>query len=407
MRSCSPVRTLAPALMCLLLMGCASNQMSGPAPVRIGSLIPVTALHIPTWVASLKAAARDVNQHGGIQGRPVRIENCDDGQNPNGAQTCARKLVADHVIAVAGSLTALSMVETPILDEAGIPQVGNQALNPEDFTLPTAFPLDGGLYVDTAGELFGAKQRGLQSVFVVTYDNPTGKLFLGLVTQLCQAIGLNLVGQAFVPLAATNFSSYAAAAVQSHADLVFPQMPDPSLSGFLTASKQAGGRYALAMPYGEIPPNEMAELGGAQGPTENSVEFSGVPPVGALDVFPALRTYKADMDALLASGDEAAAVGGRTGGTLEGWLAVMVIAKLAKSLHTVSARSLLQALRTRPTVDTLGLTAPWRPGSNGPPSMPRITNGAGYFIAQKNGVDVLVDPKPFDVFKALGMNTGI
>jgi ABC-type branched-subunit amino acid transport system substrate-binding protein len=404
MWSLSRVPAMVAALgVCLLMAGCAVGSTTGPRPVKIGALVPVKALHLPHFVAALQAAARDVNAHGGIQGRPVVIDNCDDFQDPNQSQYCARRLVADRVIATAGSMTALSEVEAPILDEAGIPQVGSEALSPEDTYLPTAFPLDGGIFTQTAGELFGAKRRGLHSVFVATYDNPTGKLIVQIVSQLARAAGLAFLGAVYIPIAATSFAPYAQSAMQSHADLVLPNMPPPSLEGFLGASKQAGARYSVGLPYGAVEPRDIAMLGGASGPTEGSLEFAGIPPVSATDVFPALRTFKADMDAELAAGDPAAAPDERTGGPLTAWLSVQVIARVANTLAVPTAANLAHALRTSPTVDTFGLTAPWTPGKTGPEAFPRVTNAAGYFITQRKGVEVLVDPTPFDTFKAVGL----
>jgi ABC-type branched-subunit amino acid transport system substrate-binding protein len=389
----------------LLLAGCAMGHPSSPAPVRIGSLVPVTALHIGNFLAALQASARDVNAHGGIQGRPVVIDNCDDQQDPNVSQACARQLVADHVIATAGSLTALSEVEAPILDAAGVPQVGSEALSPEDTYLPTAFPLDGGIFSQTAGELFGARRRGLRGVFVATYDNPTGQLIVQLVSQLARVAGLTFLGQVYIPIAATNFTSYVRSAIQAHADFVLPNMPPPSLDYFLAASRQVGARYVVGLPYGALRPKEVQALGGAAGPTENAVEFAGIPPVRETDAFPALRTFKADMDAELAAGDQDAAPDQRTGGPVTAWLSVQIIARVAQTLPVLDAANLAHALRALPTVDTLGLTPPWTPGKTGPMAFPRVTNSAGYFITQRNGVEVLADPTPFDAFKAVGMTS--
>jgi ABC-type branched-subunit amino acid transport system substrate-binding protein len=371
--------------------------------VKIGSLTSASALHTPNILAALRAAARGVNAHGGIHGRPVVIDECDDQQDPNQSQVCARRLIADGVIATGGSVTALGEVEAPILDAAGIPEVGSEALSPEDTYLPTAFPLDGGIFTLVAGELFGAKRRGLHGVFVATYDNPTGKLIAHIVSQLAKMPGLTFEGEVYIPMAATNFAPYAEAAVQSHADLVLPAMPPPSLEGFLLASRQAGAKYATGLQYGAVTPRDIVAMGGASGPTENSVEFASIPPVSATDAFPALRTFEADMDAEVAAGDRAAAADQRTGLSVTAWLSVQIIARVAATLPGINAANLISALRTTPTVDTLGLTPPWTPGKTGPAGYPRVTNPAGYFITQRKGVEVLVDPTPFDTFKAVGL----
>jgi ABC-type branched-subunit amino acid transport system substrate-binding protein len=387
----------------LVLTGCGSGPSSVPTPIRIGSLVPVTGLQLPNWEAALEASARDVNAHGGIRGRHVQIDNCDDQNDPNQAEFCARQLVTDGVIATAGNITGFSMVEAPILDEAGIPQVGGVALNQEDLTLPTAFPLDGGGVGQIAGSIFGAKRRGLHSFFLATYDTPPGRLEVQLARQIARTAGIDFVGEAYIPPQASDFTPYAQAAIQAHADVIWPGIAPFQTVQLLDTAHRIGAKYMVAFPHGQLEPKDLAALGGAKGITEGSIEFGAMPPVTATDQFPALKTFNADMDAELAAGNKAAASDQRTAGSVTAWLAVQVIAKLASTLPTIDAASVLHALRTSAFVETLGLTPPWTPGRTGPALFPRVTNPTGYFISQRNGVEVLAEPTLFNPFQAMGL----
>lgn len=376
---------------------------SGPAPVRIGSLIPVSGLGLSHYVAAFRAAARDVNAHGGVRGRPVEIDLCDDRNDPNQAQVCARQLVADGVIATAANVSQFSMVEGPILDEAGIPEVGGEALNPEDSTLPTEFPLDGGIVDQLAGGVVGMLRRGLRSLLVVAVDTPAERQLAQLAGQLVRATG-GLSSTAFVPLAASDLTSYVQAAMQARTDVVFIALPPSMTVPFLVASKRAGARYVVMVPHGELRPRDIVTMGGRDALTENDIQFSGLPPLSASDRFPALRQFLADMDAELAAGDRNAAPELRNSGVVSVWLSVLIIAREASTLATVDAAHLLRALRTRPTVDTMGLTPPWTPGLTGPSLLPRMTNLSGYLVTQRDGVDVLVDPTPLNPFEVLHLS---
>ncbi len=332
----------------------------------------------------------------------VEIDNCDDTSDPNLAQGCARKLVADGVIATAGNLTGFGMVEAPILDEAGIAQVGTTALSAEESNLPTSFPLEGGLPEQLTGAIVSMKRRGLHSMFIASYDQPTGKLADRQIRGVARALGLVVAGDVYIPSAATDFSSYAQAAIDSKADVLVPALPAPPIVALVAASNQAGARYKVAYAGGELEPRQIAVLGGARGVLNDALEFNGLPPLSATDRFPALRSFKADMDAEYAAGDRAASSGLRTPGNLGVWLSVQIIARLASALPAIDAPSLLRALQTSPTVDTLGLTPPWTPGKTGSPPFLRVTNPWGYFITQRNGVEVLVDPTPVNPYEALG-----
>jgi ABC-type branched-subunit amino acid transport system substrate-binding protein len=309
--------------------------------------------------------------------------------------------VHDHVIATAGNLTSLGLVEAPLLDEADIAQVGTEALSREEATLPTSFPLDGGLFEQLAGSLVSMKRQGLRSLFMAAFDQPTGKLADQQIRMVAKQAGLDFAGEVYIPGAATNFTSYVQGAIQSRADVVVPAMPGPSTVGFLVTCNQLHARFRVAYPGGELQPRQIQQLGGARGVLNEAIEFDAMPPLSATDRFPALRTFKADLDAEYAAGDKGAAPDLRTPGSLAVWLSVQIIGRIAGQVGALDARAFLRALRDSPSVDTLGLTPPWSPGKTGPPMSPRTTNPFGYFITQRSGEEVLVDPTPVNPYQAL------
>jgi ABC-type branched-subunit amino acid transport system substrate-binding protein len=395
---------LAAGLAVVVVAGdCGVAARPGPAPIRIGAIVSISGIGLGSTVPAYRAAERSINAHGGIRGRPVRVEVCDDRYDPNLAQACARQLISDGVIATAGDISGLSMVEDPILDEAGVPEVMNEAVNEEDFTLPSVFLLDGGIFVTIAGELVGMKRRGLRSLFAITGDVQTGQTIIQMTAQLSRAAGVNLAGNALVPLAATDLTSYVHTAMQSKADLVFPVLPPPLVIRFMQDSRRAGARYLVMVPSNEFTPRNIGEIGGREAITENDVEFGTLPPLSATDRFPALKSFQADMDAQLATGDRSAARDRRTGSSLSAWLAVRVIARETAALEVMDRGHLMKSMRTKPVIGTLGLTPPWSPGRTGLPNFPRVTNPYGYEGSQRNGVEVLVDPTPFNPMQVLGL----
>ncbi len=63
-------------------------------PIVIGSIHPVGTVeqNDPDVVAAIRAGARGVNCHGGIDGHPVTVDWCNEGGSPNTASACARKM---------------------------------------------------------------------------------------------------------------------------------------------------------------------------------------------------------------------------------------------------------------------------------------------------------------------------
>jgi branched-chain amino acid transport system substrate-binding protein len=196
------------ALLAALVASACGGQPAGPEPIRLGSLIDASGFQAGNVLAGAQAAVKDVNSHGGIRGRPIEVLNCDDQRDPNLALRCAHQLAAAGVVATVGNLTAFGQVEDPILDQAGIAQVGSYPLVPEDSTLPTGFPFDGGNPEQIAGEILQVKRRGLHSVFFLGPDEPPGVLDAGWTRLVARAAGIDFAGQSLVPTVASNLFPY-------------------------------------------------------------------------------------------------------------------------------------------------------------------------------------------------------
>ncbi|MFC7641131.1 ABC transporter substrate-binding protein [Streptosporangium lutulentum] len=85
--------------------------------VQIGALVPLTR---PGWVdagrhllAGLELAVRDVNDAGGIAGRPLELVVRDTAADPQRAAAAVDELARLGVAAVAGSITASSLAPPP------------------------------------------------------------------------------------------------------------------------------------------------------------------------------------------------------------------------------------------------------------------------------------------------------
>jgi ABC-type branched-subunit amino acid transport system substrate-binding protein len=390
------------AVAAVVLTSCGESGPSGPPPIKIGTLM-ATNVGQPNWVAALKAAARDTNVHGGIKGRQVQIENCDDHFDPNAALQCAHKLINDRIVAVAGDFTEFGALQAPIFDQAGIPEVGPFVFSQEEGTLPTSFPWQGGNTNRLAGLIFGVKRRGLHSLYIAVWDVPGERALIPLAYNVARLAGIDIVGTELIPSVATNFTPYIQAVIRSKADAFYAAMPPPAQIQFMSAARQFQPKFVVALPGGELDPRDIQEIGGRDAVTENDIEFNVIPPPSAVGLFPGLRRFHADMDAEQRAGDQYAGPDWRNGGALNTWVSIEIILRLAAGLPTVTAESILRALDTSPSIDTLGLTAsPWYPHRPVPRTYPRTSVPSGWFTSQINGVETLADPTPFDLYQALG-----
>lgn len=94
-------------------------------PVVVGALLPVTgaaAGDAQEQLRGLKLGAKEVNDAGGIGGRPIEIQVQDaKDQAPNVMTAAMRKFVGDGVAAIFSPFLSYTNIETPIVGKAGIP----------------------------------------------------------------------------------------------------------------------------------------------------------------------------------------------------------------------------------------------------------------------------------------------
>src|SRR4051794_17722939 len=71
--------------------------------------------------AAAVASVDAINAAGGVSGRKIVLETCDDKLTPNGAQSCFQKAASDRdVVAVVGGYNIFPEAVAPIADQAGL-----------------------------------------------------------------------------------------------------------------------------------------------------------------------------------------------------------------------------------------------------------------------------------------------
>jgi ABC-type branched-subunit amino acid transport system substrate-binding protein len=95
----------------------APEERTDGSSVQIGALVPLTR---PGWVeagrhllAGLELAVHEVNDAGGILGRPLELVVRDTAADPQRATTVVDELAHLGVAALAGSTTASSLAPLP------------------------------------------------------------------------------------------------------------------------------------------------------------------------------------------------------------------------------------------------------------------------------------------------------
>lgn len=101
----------------------AVNRRSG-APLKLGELLPRSGdlvLGYPPMGAAVRLAVKEINEAGGVLGKPVELRTGDDGTNPAVAKATVARHVADgvHVLIGAGA-SGISRAVLPDVIAAGL-----------------------------------------------------------------------------------------------------------------------------------------------------------------------------------------------------------------------------------------------------------------------------------------------
>ncbi len=159
-----------------LLGGALPRRFSAAAqgePVRVGVSGPVSghsAEYGEIWRNAMELALTEINDGGGIVGRPLELQYEDTQADPRQAVPVAQKFVGDEtILAELGDFASpASMAASPIYERAGLVQFGFTNSHP-DFTKGGEFMFsttlsqvqDAAFLAKTAVEGFGGKQAVL------------------------------------------------------------------------------------------------------------------------------------------------------------------------------------------------------------------------------------------------------
>jgi len=120
----------------LTLLGVSCKPAASTQPITFGLVAPMTGDAADYGVqlqTGVQLAVDEINAAGGIGGRKVQIEVCDDKCDPYEASMCAQKMVANqNLFAVIGHVcSSCTLAGGPIYEKAGLVAMTVSSTNPE------------------------------------------------------------------------------------------------------------------------------------------------------------------------------------------------------------------------------------------------------------------------------------
>lgn len=200
-------------------------------------------------IQGVRLAVQEVNEEGGIAGRPINIEEYDTATDPTRATRLAESLqVDDDLIGVIGPEgTATALAAKPVLADKGVLQYANTG-----FFIPGQDGAAGDFspyYFSTHGPtVYGAatafmewsEQQGFETMGLLRSDDASGTLYSSVVNAQIGNSTLELVGEEVFPVDAVNVSAQINNIASADPDVIYIGTTGPGLATALQAVQDLG-----------------------------------------------------------------------------------------------------------------------------------------------------------------------
>jgi ABC-type branched-subunit amino acid transport system substrate-binding protein len=149
-------------------------------------------------------------------------------------------MVSSNVVAVVGSTGNYGSAIVPVLQAAGIPEIGCLPGTPADFTYSNAWPVSPIVLAIGTGSGAQAASLGAKKVSVVRLDSTATATLVQQVGAGLAPSGGTVVNNVAVPANAPDMSPYAAAAAAHGADGIVDIQANTDMLSFLKAVRASG-----------------------------------------------------------------------------------------------------------------------------------------------------------------------
>ena len=330
-----------------------------------------------------------INAHGGINGHPLRVKNCDARGTPTAATACARKAVADHAVAVIGSFTFTGDAIVPVLKAGKTAYFGMCCpISPTEFSSTNSFPT-GNQPLYAVGLVSRAVKDGCKKMVGVIIQG--AEIFEPFMSNAAKNLGKTIT-YVSLPATAQDYSPQVAQATSGGTDCLLMVVSETPYIAWMGPYVQSGSKARMYGPQGNLDQKVIAAA--PVSATDGAViaaMFTSLTLPAWKDYRTALTQYKAVKSEYYDT------FGGQ--GTWAGYLAFTQIVKAMKG--PINNRTFLAAA-SKAKVNLPGIlppidfTKPW--GSiGGPKGLYRLFNRSVVFNTVKNGKIVPLTTKFEDV----------
>lgn len=331
----------------------------------------------PSVRAGVEARVRAVNCDGGLgkAGHKLEVEFCQSNYDPNAVNTCAKDAAADETIVAAAGGSVASGTPGSIFAEAGMPNIPRGPYQ-DELDATTTFPIaPWGAQIAPGAPLLGCKM-GWEKITLLLIQNPAAAGVADMNNSSLKTYGCPALHKVVnVPQETTDMVSHVVAASEGADAVVLAVSPSQAI-----AAVKAADQLGIDVPFigntGTMNADVIKATGGSA--DEMYLATQAYLPTDDPKV-PGAAEFRADMEGL----GQAALI---DGSSQSAWIAVDLLANVAKDLDTVDRASVLEALSTSSGYDAGGQLPPidfTKPAPN--PAYPRLFNDHVAFAQIQDG----------------------
>lgn len=239
-------------------------------PIVIGVSVPITGQYAESGKsiqAGVELARKELNEAGGIQGRPLEIVVGDSQGAPDIAKRVARKFVSDpNIVAEIGEFTSsCSMAAQPVYDKAGMVQLSPVTSHPSFASgSPYSFSIIG---AQAGGSPFMARaaveRLGKKRLAVAYLDTDWGISVKTLFVEEAARLGAEIVLEESYLEGTTDFSATIKHLRAAQPDALFLASMTPDAVAISKQRQQDGWEDVTVIGVLPMSSPEFIALGGA------------------------------------------------------------------------------------------------------------------------------------------------
>lgn len=359
----------------------AADGTAHGTPLVVGLMTDINGNPSQPWVlAGARIGAAAVNAAGGINGRPVRIDFCDDHSTGPGAAICAQKLlVQDKALMMVGDDGTQEPGLIPTLATANTISWGSGGASLQSLTSPRVYVVD----PDEAEywvlpQLLPKTTRHL--LFLQTDTAIAGAAVKAAEAYVPKGIAVSTIT---VPQTATTFESYCTQIKDSGADTVSPLINVDAMAALVQQCQQVGVNVLWALGSQLLTPQLIQTI--TQYHLRNILAL-GLGGGGTLTQFE----------------KDAAKYGPEVGGDtnlyaepgINAWLAVVLLPRVIAGAHSLKPATIAAWLNRQTAFSTGGATAPIDFAATRISSVPRLKNFSATRATITDGTIKVTNPTP-------------